>query len=1128
MSEIVSDREGALASDEGALWAEHWHVLLKFKPVGAHAQIAERHHEILRDMLHKLNSQLTQENIKIAKDLLVAECSYVKNAMISINGESPYQAVLGRFPQLLLEVEHVNQAAVQDDIGQLPGTSRHITRMREIAIQCIVSSTAKSRLQLAARTKTRVPVEAQQYTVGQQVEIWRAPSSKDLVGWRGPCEITNLNNLEDGVIDIRWQGRTMAVRPQDCRPASMFIFLSDHGDEPIAIVRQFLRGISHGLFVFAFVHGPTGWCLSKTAKEHKEVYASILHIAAFELGISKCVGARLGRCIASLSGLYAVETCVLLWWPCSHPGLYKTWQHPGQATVDLKVLFKGEIFEEVCWVQFMSTSKSQAKQLRHDFHDMPTLALDLDEDMPQPDDDDVTIDERDTHMPPLSSRGATASMASTRAMSTTRVAQHIPRPRTPTVLTNKSDNTPMPTIHERRQPPPSDPSTEPVRSSRDRRSARAGSSTDAAAASTRAPSLPATRHGPHSASTVTLDEDLPRSAYDAAHDSDGDFSLSEQGTINAEEDIQEDWVGFIGAAITQIAKTHDELSPADIDKHWAEVWEAAKGEVQSFFDLSTFLRVNRQGAENVLSCRWLFKFKRTPAGKIVKARLCIRGFEDRDAATLATFAGTATRWGQRVVVSVSAQNKWTLSTADVGCAFLRGLTFERLAELTGEPLRVVHFDPPAKFAALFTALPGMADTDWSRHTLKMVKPIYGLKDAPRCWRKQLHISLTGLGGHALLCDPALYCWKHEGGLVLLLSTHVDDLKLTGEDEWVAWLLAELTTQFGTLKTEIGIFEHCGLQHTQDPVSYSVKVDQNHYTPQLQLINLTNYDTSDESLAAPPELVAAFQSLLGGLSWLTQTRMDLCVYIQSLQRASHNPNFGHLLRVNRVTRWAKRKPMHVQYNKLPGSSFRVCCISDAAFRREDATGLALRGAIIGIGNVQLGDPGGDVHLIEWFSKRQRRIVRSTFGAELNALADAFEISKVVAYTYAELMLPVYADPAMLRGLEDSGGLPLTIEASIDCRSVFDSLASEQIKQPTESSLIMLLLQLKQCLRLGSLSKLWWISTGDMAADGLNKGAISRAGLMITSCSGYWTLRESTMHHSDNGSLPLELSDQPGPE
>ena len=155
MSELVSDREGALASDEGALWAEHWHVLLKFKPVGAHAQIAERHHEILRDMLHKLNSQLTHENIKIPKDLLVAECSYVKNAMISINGESPYQAVLGRFQQLLLEVEQVNQAAMQDEIGQLPGTSRHITRMREIAIQCIVESTAKSRLQIAARTKPR-------------------------------------------------------------------------------------------------------------------------------------------------------------------------------------------------------------------------------------------------------------------------------------------------------------------------------------------------------------------------------------------------------------------------------------------------------------------------------------------------------------------------------------------------------------------------------------------------------------------------------------------------------------------------------------------------------------------------------------------------------------------------------------------------------------------------------------------------------------------------------------------------------------------------------------------------------------------------------------------------------------
>ena len=59
----------------------------------------------------------------------------------------------------------------------------------------------------------------------------------------------------------------------------------------MAIIRTFLRGISHGLFVFAFIHSPSGWCLSKSAKENKEVYASVLLVAAVDLGITKCVGA---------------------------------------------------------------------------------------------------------------------------------------------------------------------------------------------------------------------------------------------------------------------------------------------------------------------------------------------------------------------------------------------------------------------------------------------------------------------------------------------------------------------------------------------------------------------------------------------------------------------------------------------------------------------------------------------------------------------------------------------------------------------------------------------------------------------------------------------------------------------
>ena len=67
-----------------------------------------------------------------------------------------------------------------------------------------------------------------------------------------------------------------------------------------------------------------------------------------------------------------------------------------------------------------------------------------------------------------------------------------------------------------------------------------------------------------------------------------------------------------------------------------------------------------------------------------KARLSVPGFLDRDSPTLETFAGTANIWSQRRVSAISIQNGWQFLTADVETAFLRGITFQELDELTGK------------------------------------------------------------------------------------------------------------------------------------------------------------------------------------------------------------------------------------------------------------------------------------------------------------------------------------------------------------------------------------------------------------------------------------------------------------
>eukprot|EP00973_Karenia_brevis_P011627 1573418-Karenia_brevis.AAC.1 len=54
----------------------------------------------------------------------------------------------------------------------------------------------------------------------------------------------------------------------------------------------------------------------------------------------------------------------------------------------------------------------------------------------------------------------------------------------------------------------------------------------------------------------------------------------------------------------------------------------------------------------------------------------------------------ASRWGQRIVNAVAAQRSWTLFSADITQAFLRGMSFEKIDRLDGEIHREVQMTLP--------------------------------------------------------------------------------------------------------------------------------------------------------------------------------------------------------------------------------------------------------------------------------------------------------------------------------------------------------------------------------------------------------------------------------------------------
>ena len=117
--------------------------------------------------------------------------------------------------------------------------------------------------------------------------------------------------------------------------------------------------------------------------------------------------------------------------------------------------------------------------------------------------------------------------------------------------------------------------------------------------------------------------------------------------------------------------------------------------------------------------------------------MVVRGFKDTQATQLNTFAGTASRWGQRIVNSVVAQKGWEIFTADVSQAFLRGLTFEQTAHMKDEVRREVQFTVSPRSVDMLKKLPGFENFNAMLEVLRLFPCGFGLTDAPRLWNKLL-------------------------------------------------------------------------------------------------------------------------------------------------------------------------------------------------------------------------------------------------------------------------------------------------------------------------------------------------------------------------------------------------------
>ena len=200
-----------------------------------------------------------------------------------------------------------------------------------------------------------------------------------------------------------------------------------------------------------------------------------------------------------------------------------------------------------------------------------------------------------------------------------------------------------------------------------------------------------------------------------------------------------------------------------------------------------------------------------------------------------------------------------------------------------------------------------------------------------------------------------------------MSTHVDDLKGAGEEEYRKRLLEGLTSRFGALKTKVGKFECIGVMHEQDEATFEIWTHQQHYVPQIRELFADKAALLGDDETADEDLKALFMSLVGALAWLVLTMPCICVYVAFLQRQTQSPTLGHIRKANRLLRWVRKHRLRlgIWFRRLSGP-LRLVTISDSAFKAEEYKGLVMRGCVILLAEVPGGD-GSPTHDLGWKSK-----------------------------------------------------------------------------------------------------------------------------------------------------------------
>jgi len=339
------------------------------------------------------------------------------------------------------------------------------------------------------------------------------------------------------------------------------------------------------------------------------------------------------------------------------------------------------------------------------------------------------------------------------------------------------------------------------------------------------------------------------------------------------------------------------------------VKQARKQELTTLKDMgvSEYATVEEFESEEdakIIGSTWVDTDRGTPESPDVRSRLCGQEFAKGDPRD-DIFAATPPLLGAKFLASRCAtrtQAGWTrrLMVLDVRRAFLYGRTRRR-----------IYMRLPKEDERYGT--PGLL---W-----RLVKAIYGTRDAPAIWQQEVRKVMESLGFTGSKSNPGIY-WH--SGRDIFVDVHVDDFLCCADRHQLEWLYMSLAQKFSLKKEMLGpeadaktCVKFLGRELRWSDAGIEYEADDKHVKELLTEWCMENCrgvvspglkeDSREESEELSNEEATNFRRAVARLNYVTQDRPDISFATKELARVMSCPKADDVIRLKRTLRYLRRFP-----------------------------------------------------------------------------------------------------------------------------------------------------------------------------------------------------------------------------